>query len=132
MKKILGLAAGLLLGTAVLPATAQNVVSDKPDGHEVVVSVQGMFCENCAYAVEKRVGKLKGVGSVDVHLSEQEVRVTVVPGEIVEDDALRDAILDAGFRPVAVHHRDSGANSRGPNAEDRSRSDSNSVDVHRR
>ncbi|MFA5776358.1 MAG: heavy metal-associated domain-containing protein [Patescibacteria group bacterium] len=39
------------------------------------IKLQGLHCEACKKIAEKRIGKLKGVGSVNVDLNQQTVLV---------------------------------------------------------
>lgn len=71
---------------------------------DIVVLVEGMVCDNCAYQVEKRLGNLDSVRSVEVRLDDQQVFVTLNEGATVEEEVLRKAILDAGFKPVDVRY----------------------------
>jgi copper chaperone len=57
-------------------------------------SVPGVSCEHCRTAIEREVGTVAGVGSVDVDLARKTVTVT---GHDVSDGAVRTAIDDAGY-----------------------------------
>lgn len=89
---------------AIEQTVAQDADTLKGEPPDVVVTVKGMVCDNCAYSVEKRVGKLESVETVDVRLDEQEVRIGLIPGKTIQEEALREAILDAGFQPVEVRY----------------------------
>ena len=93
-----------LVALAAWPASGQDADTEKNDVPDVIVSVKGMVCQNCAYAVEKRVGKLEGVSGVEAHLDDQQVYISLVPGKKVNEDDLRKAVLDAGFEPVEVRY----------------------------
>jgi copper ion binding protein len=56
--------------------------------------VNGMSCEHCVNAVRTEVGAVAGVTGVDVDL---ETKRVVVSGDGVDDDAVRAAIVEAGY-----------------------------------
>jgi copper chaperone len=57
-------------------------------------TVTGMSCAHCKAAVTTELLALTGVDAVDVDLETKEV---VVTGEVLEDAALRAAIVEAGY-----------------------------------
>jgi len=59
------------------------------------IAVTGMSCDHCANAVRSEVGKLPGVAEVDVDVAAGTVRVSA--GPMPDDQALRDAIEEAGY-----------------------------------
>jgi copper chaperone len=56
--------------------------------------VPGMHCEKCERAVRDEVGLVAGVDAVEVNL---ETKLVTVRGRDVSDDAVRDAIDEAGY-----------------------------------
>ena len=56
--------------------------------------VPGMTCEHCRVAVTEEVSQVAGVESVAVDL---ETKLVAVTGENVSDDAVREAIREAGY-----------------------------------
>lgn len=56
--------------------------------------VPGVSCEHCRRAIQEEVGAVPGVASVDVDLDRRRVTVT---GSGLDDDALREAIAEAGY-----------------------------------
>jgi copper chaperone len=82
-----------MLGTVTYP----HGVSNK----EVFVSVQelsytvaGMSCAHCTAAVTEEVEQVSGVSAVEVDL---DTKLVIVRGEDVSDDAVREAIREAGY-----------------------------------
>jgi copper chaperone len=82
-----------MLGTVTYP----HGVSNK----EVFVSVQelsytvaGMNCAHCTAAVTEEVEQVSGVSAVEVDL---DTKLVIVRGEDVSDDAVREAIREAGY-----------------------------------
>jgi copper chaperone len=61
-------------------------------------SVSGMSCDHCAHAVRAEIGALPGVTEVAVDVAAGQVRVTAEP--VPDDDALREAIEEAGYEFV--------------------------------
>ncbi len=57
-------------------------------------TVTGMTCGHCADAVTREVSEIAGVTSVDVSV---ESGTVVVHGEGVSDDAVREAVDEAGY-----------------------------------
>jgi copper chaperone len=61
-------------------------------------AVQGMTCSHCVLSVREEVSEVSGVASVDVDLASGRLTVT---GANVSDDAVRDAVADAGYEVAA-------------------------------
>jgi copper chaperone len=61
---------------------------------ELSYTVAGMTCAHCTVAVTEEVEQVSGVSAVDVDL---ETKRVVVRGEGVSDDAVREAIREAGY-----------------------------------
>jgi copper ion binding protein len=59
-----------------------------------VYVVPGMHCAHCVAAVEEEVSAVPGVESVTVDLERKRVEVT---GREAEDEAIRAAIVEAGY-----------------------------------
>jgi copper chaperone CopZ len=53
-----------------------------------------MSCAHCKAAVTEEVEQVSGVASVDVDL---ETKLVVVQGEGISDEAVREAIREAGY-----------------------------------
>lgn len=62
--------------------------------NQMTYSVPGMSCGHCRSAVTAEVEKLAGVTAVDVDLEAKRVSVA---GEQLDDDAIRAAIVTAGY-----------------------------------
>jgi copper chaperone CopZ len=61
---------------------------------ELTYTVSGMSCVHCKAAVTEEVEQVGGVTDVEVDL---ETKLVVVRGEGVSDDAVRAAIVEAGY-----------------------------------
>lgn len=57
-------------------------------------TVTGMSCAHCKSAVSQEVLAVEGVQSVDVDL---DTKLVVVQGDSLDDEALRAAIVEAGY-----------------------------------
>lgn len=66
---------------------------------EKILKVEGMSCNHCVMAVKRALTGLDGVGTVEVDL--ENGKVTVV-GEGLKDDAMKEAIDDAGYEVVSI------------------------------
>lgn len=74
-------------------------------------SVEGMTCGGCAIATELSVKKLEGIRSVDASYDERTGagRATVeYDTDLVEIDAIAEAIREAGFEPTLRPGRSEG------------------------
>ena len=69
----------------------------------VVVDVQGMTCKHCVKAVTSEIEGIEGVTGVSIALEpEGTSQVTVEAESNVSADALKDAIVEAGYDMVGV------------------------------
>lgn len=69
----------------------------------VELSIIGMTCGHCVSSVTEELEALKGVKNVDVILhSGATSKVTVITDTGVDDDALREAVAEAGFELVGI------------------------------
>lgn len=66
---------------------------------EKILKVEGMSCNHCVMAVKRALTGLDGVGTVEVDL--ESGKVTVV-GEALADEAMKEAIDDAGYEVVSI------------------------------
>jgi copper chaperone len=57
-------------------------------------TVPAIHCGHCAAAIREEVSALAGVEAVDVDL---DAKVVTIRGEALSDDALREAIAEAGY-----------------------------------
>ena len=59
-----------------------------------VYSVPDVHCAHCQHAITKEVSQVAGVESVDVNL---DTKLVTVHGSGVSDQAVREAIYEAGY-----------------------------------
>ncbi len=86
---------------ATLPIVAQQS-SEQNIPHQVIVRVDGASCPFCAFGLEKRIGRLEGVRDVKMELKAGKAIVTLKEGATVSEDALRQAVKEAGFTPREI------------------------------
>ena len=67
-----------------------------------IIQVNGLTCPFCAYGLEKKLKKVKGVESVSLDLEKDEVVVIVGAGERVEEETVRKAVRGAGFSVASL------------------------------
>jgi copper chaperone len=61
-------------------------------------SVPGIHCGHCAAAIKEEVSSVEGVDGVDVDL---DAKVVTIRGHALSDEALREAIVEAGYEVAA-------------------------------
>ena len=83
---------GLVLGLMLFAATAAVA-----DSHVYKLYVDGLACPFCAYGVEKQVGGLDNVESVDILIDQGIVAVTMAEGKTLMEATAKQAISDSGF-----------------------------------
>lgn len=86
------LIAALLLGV-LSPAPA-----DAADDQAIyTLQVDGLACPFCAYGVEKQLGRIDGVDSVETDIKAGLVVVTMKPGAALDEADAKRAVDAAGF-----------------------------------
>ncbi len=63
----------------------------------ITISVDGLACPFCAYGVEKKLKRVKGVGSIDIKMQKGTVTMTAKQGQSIDFAEVPGAIKDAGF-----------------------------------
>ncbi len=92
--------ASLVFGQGV-PTLAQQT-SPPDSAQQILVRVDGASCPFCAFGLEKRLGHLEGVASVKIEMKAGKVIVTLKQGAKVSEQALRQAVEEAGFTPREI------------------------------
>lgn len=70
---------------------------------KINLGVKGMTCNHCAASVREELEEIDSVNQVEVELKPEAIsQVTVTSNGDVSDDALRDAITEAGYELVAI------------------------------
>nr|MDO8110650.1 heavy metal translocating P-type ATPase [Candidatus Sigynarchaeota archaeon] len=73
-----------------------KVVNDKP-GTKLDVKIGGMHCANCVTTLEKAIGNINGVASVNVNLSTERAVVDLDP-RLASLEDIKKTITDAGYQ----------------------------------
>lgn len=60
-------------------------------------TVEGMTCQHCVASVTEEVGEIPGVTGVAVDLASGRLEVTSDSDTGVADDAVREAVVEAGY-----------------------------------
>ena len=69
----------------------------------VELAVNGLTCEHCVQSVTEELSDVAGVKNVDVILNSGATsKVTLVSDVALDDDALREAVSEAGFELVGI------------------------------
>ena len=66
------------------------------------VKINGMQCQHCVRSVQKALTPFSSNAEVEVSLEQKKATLTLKDG--VEDNAIKDAIIDAGFEVVEIVH----------------------------
>jgi len=64
-----------------------------------IIKIEGMSCSHCKAAVEKALNGIEGVNA-SVDLKEKEAVVKL--SKEVNDDAIRQAVTDAGYEVISI------------------------------
>lgn len=79
-------------------------VNDKPEGEDVAMKktlkIEGMMCGHCQMRIEKALGAVDGVSSVEVNLGDGSAVVSLE--QDVPDEVLKQAVEEAGYKIVEV------------------------------
>ena len=67
----------------------------------VEVEVYGMTCAFCVDSLERKFSSMESISQVDVSLKQKKVRL-VTDETMPSIEAIKQAVLDAGFTPVKV------------------------------
>lgn len=95
---ILMVSIGFALSVSLL--AQESSLPDSP--WQIIVRVDGASCPFCAFGLEKRLGQIQGVNDVKLEMKEGKVIVTLEKGATVSEEALRQAVDDAGFTPREI------------------------------
>ncbi len=69
----------------------------------IELSVTGLTCGHCVSSVTEELEEIRGVKNVEVILVKDGTsKVTVLTDTPLDDDALRDAVAEAGYQLTAI------------------------------
>ncbi|BAV09777.1 Copper chaperone CopZ [Filimonas lacunae] len=101
MKKLVFAFALVVL--AVVAGSAQEITS-------VYVKASGLTCSMCSKAIFKALQKQPAVNTVEADIENSGYLITFKPDAVISLDALKDAVLDAGFSVAAMEVKANFAN----------------------
>lgn len=76
-------------------------------GQHIVIRVDGASCPFCAFGLEKRLGHIEGVAQVRMEMKDGKAIVILRKDAKVSEQALRQAVEEAGFTPRDISFSDS-------------------------
>ncbi len=98
MIKFAGFGADLIEPDEVNPLNFRTpATADKSEN--IKFKIEGMHCTNCAKAIEKDVGKVKGVNSVIVNFVGESGSVSFDPSKTSKEGIFK-AVIESGYTPV--------------------------------
>jgi len=87
----------------LLAAAALTVsMASASAGQMVTVQVNGLVCDFCARSLEATFGKRPEVASIKVDLDTKLISIAMNEGKDIDDAAIRETVIDAGFDVVAI------------------------------
>lgn len=93
----------VLMTAALAPETgAQDKQDTEVTNPDVILQVNGLVCDLCSLNMEKHLKRIDAVDNVQVKLDEQKVLLTPHDDQTVTEDALREAVANAGFNTEEV------------------------------
>ena len=81
----------------------ENTEEGEDETMKKIVHVEGMHCDHCKASVEKALSAVEGVASAKVDLKKK--IATVALEKDVADNALLDAVNEAGFQAISVEEK---------------------------
>lgn len=89
-----------IFGTSDLILAAET--PSQPSAQEIVIRVDGASCPFCAFGLEKKLGQIDGLAGVTMDLKGGKATVVLKKGAKVSEQALRQAVEEAGFTPREI------------------------------
>ncbi|MFB3060661.1 MAG: heavy-metal-associated domain-containing protein, partial [Candidatus Binatia bacterium] len=90
----------VVFAPSVPPLAQEASPPDSPQ--QIIVRVDGASCPFCAFGLEKRLGRIEGVADVKLEMKAGKVIVTLEESATVSEQALREAVDEAGFTPREI------------------------------
>ncbi len=86
----------IFIALTALPLNAED------SGEKITIKVEGLYCPFCAYGLEKQLKKLDGYKKVEINLKHGVAELQTQPGATVTDEAIQQAVEDAGFDSASI------------------------------
>ncbi len=90
--------AGLFVFVPGMPAPKDVFAS----AQEVSIRVDGLACPFCAYGLEKKLKKLKGMENLKISINEGKVTLNIKDGFSVSKEDIEKVVEEAGFTPRSI------------------------------
>lgn len=88
----------IIISTAIsILILAISIISAKAQIEQVTLRVDGLACPFCAYGLEKKIMRLKGISSYDVDMRAGKVFVGLKQDAQIELNVLHKVVKEAGF-----------------------------------
>lgn len=68
----------------------------------VSMTVEGMTCESCVKTITKKLKTFSEVKNVEIYLKEKRVKVEFNSGESLDNNKLKETILNAGYNVTEI------------------------------
>jgi len=95
-----------ILTALFIIAYSVNAQSQKentpPPAKKMIVHVDGMACPFCAFSVEKKLERIRGVDSLEIRINESRLVLWINPDVSVDSTVVKQKITEAGFTPRKV------------------------------
>ncbi len=111
--KALLLFSAAVLSMALFRATTLRMAGEET--RKIVVQVGGLACPFCAYGLEKRLGRLRGVASAETDIAQGLVVLRLEKNASPPAESeIREAVKRAGFTVLEIHAVNAGEVRDGP------------------
>ncbi len=91
----LGLAAPTVLAQ-------QEAAAQEQEPRQIQVTILGMSCPFCAYGVQQKLQRLRGVEDLEVELSTALATLTLEEEADISNEVLQETVKDAGFEVAKI------------------------------
>ncbi len=71
---------------------------------QAIATVDGMVCDFCAQGLIKLFMKEDAVEKVDIDLTSKEVRISLKPGQTIDDALITKRVDYAGYKVTGIEH----------------------------
>lgn len=92
----------LVMALTVLETVSHGLAQEASPAQQIIVRVDGASCPFCAFGLEKKLGRIEGVAGVTMDLKSGKATVVLKKGATVSEQALRQAVEEAGFTPREI------------------------------
>ncbi|PCI21893.1 MAG: hypothetical protein COB62_02345 [Piscirickettsiaceae bacterium] len=78
---------------------ASNEVAADANSQIIEINIKGMACPFCQDGLSRKLNALPAVKTVEVSLKLKKARIVLKKDQTLEEDELRQTIIDSGFTP---------------------------------